>query len=64
MNRREEQLGCGRRCKFGKRNLSVHEHEGGTVEGVAEGLRWASVICLSVNIIVFVHGWTITGGTQ
>ena len=33
---------------------------------MAEGLGviWASVICLSVNIIVFVHGQTITGVTE
>ena len=34
---------------MGKCNLSVHGHEGEAVEGVAEGVRWASVICLSVN---------------
>ena len=49
-----------------KCNLSVREQEGGAVGGVAEGLGviWASVICPSVNIIIFVHGRTITGGTQ
>ena len=49
---------------MGKCNLSVREQEGGAAGGVAEGLGviWASVICPSVNIIVFVHGRTITGG--
>ena len=44
-----------------KCNLSVREQEGGAVGGVAEGLGviWASVICPSVNIIIFVHGRTI-----
>ena len=47
-------------------NLSVREQEGGAVGGVAEGLGaiWASVIYPSVNIIVFVHGRTITGVTE
>ena len=44
-----------------KCNLSVREQEGGAVGGVAEGL---SVICPSVNIIIFVHGRTITGVTE
>ena len=49
-----------------KCNLSVREQEGGAVGGVAEGLGaiWASVIYPSVNIIVFVHGRTITGVTE
>ena len=34
---------------MGKCNLSVHEQEGGSVGGVAEGVRWASVIYPSVN---------------
>ena len=48
-----------------KCNLSVREQEGGAVGGVAEGLGviWASVICPSVNIIIFVQGQTITGVT-
>ena len=51
---------------MGKCNLSVREQEGGAVGGVAEclGLIWGSVICPSVNIIRFVHGRTITGGSQ
>ena len=51
---------------MGKCNLSVREQEGGAAGGLAEGLSaiWASVICLSVNIIVFVHGQTITGVTE
>ena len=34
---------------MGKCNLSVREQKGGRVRGVAEGVRWASVICLSVR---------------
>ena len=51
---------------MGKCNLSVREQERGVVGGVAEGLDviWASVICLSVNIIGFDHGQTITGVTE
>ena len=47
-------------------NLSSREQELGAAGGVAEGLGviWASVICLSVNIIVFVHGRTIIGVTE
>ena len=38
-----------------KCNLSVREQEGGAAGDVAEGLGviWTSVICPSVNIIVF-----------
>ena len=35
---------------MGKCNLSVCEHEGGAVEGVEEGIIWASVTCLSVDM--------------
>ena len=51
---------------MGKCNVSVREQEGGAVGGVAKGLNviLASVTCPSVNIIGFVHGRTITGGSQ